>query len=26
MYLIFIIFGFPKMMGFGGTVQYMASL
>lgn len=24
--LIFIIFGFPKMMGFGGTVQYMASL
>ena len=24
--LIFIIFGFPKMMGFDGTVQYMASL
>ncbi|HGT7726302.1 TPA: DoxX family protein [Escherichia coli] len=24
--LFFIIFGFPKMMGFGGTVQYMASL
>lgn len=24
--LIFIIFGFPKMMGFEGTVQYMASL
>lgn len=24
--LIFIIFGFPKMMGFSGTVQYMASL
>lgn len=22
--LIFIIFGFPKMMGFDGTVQYMA--
>ena len=24
--LIFIIFGFPKMMGFDGTVQYMTSL
>lgn len=23
--LLFIIFGFPKMMGFSGTVQYMAS-
>ncbi|MDO1920856.1 DoxX family protein, partial [Escherichia coli] len=24
--LSFIIFGFPKMMGFGCTVQYMGSL
>ncbi|MDQ8576323.1 DoxX family protein, partial [Klebsiella aerogenes] len=23
--LLFIIFGYPKLMGFSGTVQYMAS-